>query len=104
MYDICSDNYNTNTTVHEATYHMDVRQYACYVNVITASGSASRYASAMRRVYIGCESGVDWGSDQVITLSAKLGEGGFGARPHAACDDARLLRTQDIAMRGRHNQ
>ena len=53
---------------------MGVRQYARYVNVITTSGSAS----GLHRACIGYASG----TDQVITLSVELGEGGFGARPH----------------------
>ena len=40
---------------------------AHYANVITAS----EYASGMHR-----------GTDRVITPSVKLGEGGFGTRPH----------------------
>ena len=47
---------------------MGVRQYADYANVITASG----YALGMHR-------GMHLGTNQVIALSVKLGETGFGA-------------------------
>ena len=47
--------------------YMGVRQYAPYVNVITASGSAS---------------GLHRGTHQVITLSVKLCEGVSGACPY----------------------
>ena len=50
---------------------MGVCHYARYINEITASGSAS-----------GSASGMHWGTDQVITLSVKLGEGVFGAHPY----------------------
>ena len=46
-----------------------MRQYAHYVNVITASG----YASGMHRGYA---SGRSRGTDRVVTLSVKPGEGG----------------------------
>ena len=56
---------------------MGVCQHACYVNVISASG----YASGTKRVCIGYKSGVHRGMHQVIAISVKLGEGGFGAHP-----------------------
>ena len=46
--------------------HMGVRRYVRYVNIITASG----YASGMNR-----------GTYQVITLSVRLGAGGFWRAP-----------------------
>ena len=47
--------------------HVAVHHYARYASVITAS----RYQSGMHR-----------GTNQAITLSVKLGEGSFGARPY----------------------
>ena len=51
---------------------LGIRQYVRYVNVITASG----YASGMNRICIGYD------SSSHHPFSVKLGEGGFGARPH----------------------
>ena len=45
-------------------------RYIHVIHVITASGHAP-----------GSASGMDRGTDQVTTLSVKLGEGGFDARP-----------------------
>ena len=44
-------------------------------------GISIGYASGMHRVCIGYESGMHRGAHQVITLSAKLSEGGFGRAP-----------------------
>ena len=57
--------------------HLGVRQYARYVDAITASGYASGYAPGMNqnRVCIGYESGMHRGTHQVITHSVKLGQG-----------------------------
>ena len=48
----------SHTTQHASCilHHMGVRQYAHYLNVITASGCAS----GVNRVCIGHESGVSW--------------------------------------------
>ena len=61
---------------------MGVRQYIRYRSVITASG----YASGMNR-----------GTDQVITPSVELGEGDFGANPNrleAALGSSHRLRRE----------
>ena len=50
-------------------YIMGLRQYARYVNLITASGMHQGMHRGMNRVRIGV-------THQAITLSVKLGEGG----------------------------
>ena len=57
---------------------MGVCQYAHCLNVIAASGYVLGSASGMNRAGIGY---MHRGTDQVITLSVELGEGGLGACP-----------------------
>ena len=45
--------------------------------IITSSGHASGYSSGMHRACIGYASGMHRGTDQAITLSGEVGEGGF---------------------------
>ena len=72
---------------------MGVCHYARYINVITALGSASGYESGMIRD----ESVMDLGTDQIITLSVKLDEEGFGARPCVETHERDACCTYDIA-------
>ena len=61
---------------------MGVRASVCYIDVITASGYASGFASGMHLVCMGYESGMHGGTHQDITLSVKVGEELFLARPY----------------------
>ena len=84
---------------------MGVRQYARYVNVNTVSGNASGSASGSECIILYYDSIVHYiilyysiscityvyiyiyvymhlGADRVTSPSARLGEGGLGARPH----------------------
>ena len=64
-----------------------VRRSAIAGRRLPRAGLALDLGAAGRAAVVGYESGMHRGTHQVITLSVKLGEGGFGARAFNLCYD-----------------